>query len=140
MRVCAVELTGKEMNLCMLEKNEDMFTIVECRSKKITLSNDDDQSQVQGLQKQIVQLFDDYKIDKVVVKTRMKSGKFSGSSTSFKIEAILQLLPNYEVKLLAPKLIKETNKASDVHIEFEETGLKKFQEPAFETALAYFQL
>jgi len=52
----------------------------------------------------------------------------------------LQLLPNMDVKLLAPKLAKETLKNSDVYIDFEETGLKKFQQPAFETALAFFQL
>jgi len=140
MRVCAVELTGKEINLCILEKLNDMFTIVECRAKKLTLSNDDDQAQVQALQKQLIQLFNDYQVDKVIIRSRMKSGKFSGSSTSFKVEALLQLLPNMDVKLLAPKLAKETLKNSDVYIDFEETGLKKFQQPAFETALAFFQL
>ena len=140
MRVCAVELTGKEMNLCILEKKEGMFTIVDCRAKKITLSNEDDQAQVQGLYKQLQQLFNDYKVEKVVIRSRMKTGKFSGSSTGFKIEAVLQLLPNVDVRLLAPKLAKETLKNSDVFISFEETGLKKFQQPAFETGLAFFEL
>ena len=140
MRVCAVELTGKEMNLCILEKKEGMFTIVECRAKKITLSNEDDQAQVQGLFKQVSQLCEDYKVEYVIIRSRMKAGKFSGSSTSFKMEAVLQMLPNVDVRLLAAKLIKETLRNSEVFIDFSETGLKKFQQPAFETGLAYFEL
>ena len=88
----------------------------------------------------IPKLCEDYKVEKVIIRSRMKAGKFSGSSTSFKMEAVLQMLPNVDVRLLAAKLIKETLRNSEVFIDFSETGLKKFQQPAFETGLAYFEL
>ena len=139
MRICGIELTSKEVNLCLLQLKDGLFDIPDCRAKKFSLLNDQEQEAVRYFKFEFIKLMQDYRIEHVVIKNRMQKGKFSGSAVSFKIEGILQSCEEFSVQLLSASEIKDILKGSQLHIDFAETGLKKFQQPAFETALAFAQ-
>lgn len=137
MKICSVELSGNDVNLCLLSLESGMFEIVDCRKRKITLSSSTEAFQMRQFQKEFAQLMTDYKIEHVIIKERMTKGKFSGSSTSFKVEAAIQLIPALDVTMISQTFYKQMQNDHNIFIDFAETGLKKFQQPAFTTGCLF---
>lgn len=131
MRICSVELAGNEVNLCFLSLKDGMFELIECRKRKITLASSTEAYQMRQFHKEFAQLMTDYKIDHVVIKERLTKGKFSGSSTSFKAEAAIQLVTSVDVSMVSQTFYKQLLQDHTIFIDFAETGLKKFQQNAF---------
>jgi len=131
MRTCGVEIKGSEVLLCLLSKDNDVFDIRDVRQTRFVLSNANNTEEVRKFQFDFAKLMHDYQVDTVAIKQRPHKGKFAGSAVGFKLEAAIQLIQDLEVNLLNPTEIKEQLKRNPMPIEFEETGLKKFQEPAF---------
>jgi hypothetical protein len=88
-------------------------------------------------QKTFAQLVKDYKIDHIVIRQRPMKGKFAGGAVGFKLEAALELINEVETIIMTPTAIKESLKRNPVLVPMPETGLKMFQEVAFNTAYAY---
>ena len=137
MRVCGVELSGNDANVCLLSLVDEVFQIPDCRARKFTLPKDAISKDIRYFQKSFAQLVTDYKIDKIVIRQRPMKGKFAGGAVGFKLEAALELLQDVDVEVLSPTAIKESLKRNPVHVPMAETGLKMFQEVAFNTAFAY---
>ncbi len=138
-KICGVELSGNEAIISLLVVEEGaMFYLPECRVSRIVCKNPDQASELKYFQKTFEKLVEDYQIDVVVIRERMKKGKFSGGANGFKLEAALQLSEKLNTVLLSPTAIKANLKRYPLPITFSETGLKKFQEPAFMTAFAYY--
>jgi hypothetical protein len=137
MKVCGVELKGNDAVICLMSLNNGLYTLNECRVKKLSLVDPKDQQQVQKFQFDFAKLMTDYQVDKVIIKERLMRGKFAGGAVSFKLEATIQLIDDKEVALLASSKIKELIKNSHTTMNFKDTGLKQFQEQAFMTAFAY---
>ena len=137
MKVCGVELTGSEAIITLLSLSDGLFDIPDCRQRKLTLSDANDQEQVQKFQFAFRKLMEDYGVDTAVIRQRPHKGKFAGSAVGFKLEAAIQLIENLNVELVSSTEIKEQLKRNPLMIEFADTGLKKFQEPAFITAYTY---
>ncbi|GKT11569.1 MAG: hypothetical protein ISEC1_P0535 [Thiomicrorhabdus sp.] len=138
-RLCGVELTGNEAVISLLTVEEGaMFHLPDCRATRIACKNPDSVSELKYFQKTFEQLVQDYKIDTLVIRERMKKGKFAGGANGFKLEAALQLSDKLNVVLLNPTKIKENLKLYPMPITFAETGLKKFQETSFTAAFAYY--
>jgi len=131
MRTCGVEIKGSEVLLCLLSKDNDVFDIRDVRQTRFVLSNANDTEEVRKFQFDFAKLMHDYQVDTVAIKQRPHKGKFAGGAVGFKLETAIQLITDLEVNLLNPTEIKEQLKRNPMPIEFEETGLKKFQEPAF---------
>ncbi|WP_026032154.1 DUF3010 family protein [Moritella marina] len=131
MRICSVELAGNEVNLCFLSLKDGMFELIECRKRKITLASSTEAYQIRQFHKEFAQLMTDYKIENVVIKERLTKGKFSGSSTSFKAEAAIQLVTGVEVNMVSQTFYKQLVQDHPIFVDFAETGLKKFQQNAF---------
>ena len=131
MRTCGVEIKGSEVLLCLLSKDNDVFDIRDVRQTRFVLSNANDTEEVRKFQFDFAKLMHDYQVDTVAIKQRPHKGKFAGGAVGFKLETAIQLIQDLEVILLNPTEIKEQLKRNPMPIEFEETGLKKFQEPAF---------
>ena len=81
-------------------------------------------------------LAEDYKIQKVVIKERPLKGKFAGGGLGFKMEAAIQLIDTLDVELINATDLKASLKRNPVTVAFSETGLKIFQQHAFEVAYA----
>jgi len=138
-KVCGVELTGNEAVISLLIIEEGaMFHLPECRVTRVQCRDPDSASELRYFQKTFEKLAEDYQIDQVVIRERMKKGKFAGGANGFKLEAALQLSNKLNVELISPTQIKANLKRYPLPITFAETGLKKFQESAFTTAFAYY--
>ena len=139
MKICGIELKGNDAVICLMLFEEGLYTLLECRVKKISISDATDQQQLQKFQFEFAKLMADYQVDHVVIKERMTRGKFAGGSVSFKLEASIQLIEKLHVTLLSSAKIKEILKNSDTSMSFNDTGLKQFQEQAFVTGFAYLE-
>ena len=139
MRVCGVELKGNDAVICLMIFEKGLYTLLECRVKKISISDATNQQQLQKFQFDFTKLMADYQVDHVVIKERMTRGKFAGGSVSFKLEASIQLIEYLNVTLLSSAKIKETLKNGHTSMNFNDTGLKQFQEQAFVTGFAYLE-
>ncbi|NCP66613.1 MAG: DUF3010 family protein [Paraglaciecola sp.] len=137
MRVIGVELSGNDANVCLLSLQNELFQIPDCRARKLTLPKNADASDLRYFQTTFAKLVADYKIDKVVVRERPMKGKFAGGAVGFKMEAALELITSVDTIIMAPTAIKEAIKRNPIPVPFAETGLKAFQETAFDVAYAY---
>ncbi|AIY65462.1 DUF3010 family protein [Pseudoalteromonas piratica] len=134
MRTCGVEIKGSEALICVLAKENDVFDIRDVRQTRFVLPKNDDADTIRKFQFDFAKLMQDYQVDTIAIKERQQKGKFAGSPQGFKIEAALQLINDLRVVLLNPTAMKEQLKKNPLPIDFEDTGLKKFQETAFVTA------
>lgn len=138
MKVLGIELSAKEANVCLVNLEKGLFDLPPCRARKLTVENPHDAGELQYFQRTVAKLVEDYGIDCIAIKERPYKGKFAGSAVSFKLEAALQLLDT-QVVLLSSSTIKDKNKGLEAMVDFRETGLKKFQQSAFEVAMAQLQ-
>ena len=138
MKICGVELSGNDAIISLLTEQDGMFVIPDCRVRRVSCKNPDSANELSYFQKTFLQLMQDYQIDVVVIKARMKKGKFAGGANGFKLEAAIQLIPELDVKLMHSADQKAHLKHYPLPIGFAETGLKKFQENAFMAAFAYY--
>ncbi|MBD1581337.1 DUF3010 family protein [Pseudoalteromonas sp. S16_S37] len=138
MRTCGVEITGSDVLLCLLTKEDDVFDIRDIRQTRFTLANvGQDTEQMCKFQFDFGKLMADYQVDSVAIRQRAPKGKFAGSATGFKMEAAIQLIEGLDVRLLSSTEVKEQLKRNPLPIDFEDTGLKKYQEHAFVNAYVY---
>jgi hypothetical protein len=134
MRVIGVELSGNDTNICLLSLAEEVFQIPDCHTRKLSLPKNAIAKDLRYFHKTFAQLVQDYQI---VIRQRPMKGKFAGGAIGFKMEAALELLDDVEVIVLSPTAIKESLKRNPVLVPMPDTGLKMFQEVAFNTAYAY---
>lgn len=137
MRTCGVEITGSDVLLCILTKDNDVFDIRDIRQTRFTLANGNDTEVMRKFQFDFRKLMQDYQIDSVAIKERQPKGKFAGSAKGFKMETAIQLIDGLDVQIFSATTIKEQLKRNPLPIDFEDTGLKKFQENAFISAYVY---
>ncbi len=136
MRVCGIELKGGEAILCVLSHDKGQFAVVELRQRMFAVTSSRPTDNIRAFQDEIEKLFEDYKINEVVIIERDQKGKNAGSATSFKLEAAIQLL-NIQVSTISSATIKEQLKRNPVQADIDELGLKKFQHGAFKAAYAF---
>ena len=134
MRVCGVELTANDAVICLLHKEGQLFDLPDCRVRKLSLPKGHSREDLQKFQFDFKKLMEDYKVDHVAIKERMTKGKFAGGAVSFKLEAAIQLIDGVNVKVVSPSQIKSVQSDYPLPIMFEETGLKVFQQAAFNVA------
>jgi hypothetical protein len=136
MKICGVELKGTEAVICLLSYKDGLFSIPDCRVRKIDFSKQNKTSDIRYFQNTFAKLAEDYKIQKVVIKERPLKGKFAGGGLGFKMEAAIQLIDTLDVELINATDLKASLKRNPVTVAFSETGLKIFQQHAFEVAYA----
>jgi hypothetical protein len=136
MRICAVELKGNDAIFCIMSKNMGLLDIPEVRQRKITITDTQNTENMRWFQKQFLQLVNDYKVEKVVIRERPMKGKFAGGAVGFKLETAIQLIEELDVEMVSPTRIKEQLKHTPILMEYKQTKLKQFQEQAFQTAYA----
>lgn len=137
MKVCGVELKGNDAVICLMVLDKGLYTLLECRAKKLSIADATDPEQLKKFQFVFQKLMADYQIEHVAIKERLTRGKFAGGAVSFKLEATIQLIDSIDTTLLSSSQIKATLKRNTAASSFKETGLKQFQEQAFLTALAW---
>lgn len=139
MKACGIELKGNDAIICLMSLTDGLYSVHECRVKKLSIADATDSEQLKKFQFDFVKIMNDYRIEHVLIRERMTKGKFAGGSTGFKLEAAIQLADNLNVSLLSSSKVKETLKSSRVVMNFKDTGLKQFQEQAFMTVFSYLE-
>ena len=137
MKVCGVDLNSNDANLCLLSLEDELFQLPDFRSRRLTLPGSHSASDLRYFQQTFAKLMQDYQVDKVVIRQRPMKGKFAGGAVGFKLEAAIELIADLDVIILSPTDIKESIKRNPIAVPFTETGLKAYQETAFNTAYAY---
>ena len=139
MKVCGVELKANDAIISLMSLENGLYSLLDCRVKKLSINDASDGEQLKKFQFDFGKLMTDYQIERAVIRERMTKGKFAGGAAGFKLEAAIQLADGISVSLLSPSKAKEIIKNSQVVMNFEDTGLKQFQEQAFLTAFAYLE-
>lgn len=136
MKICGVELKGGEAIICLLTYDRGAFTVSECRQRVFAISSSEPTQVIRDFQFAFKKLMEDYAVDEVVIMERHQKGKFAGSATSFKLEAVIQLL-DMPVTIMDSDTSKALLKRNPILVDIDELGLKRFQHPAFKVAYAY---
>jgi hypothetical protein len=140
MRICGVELAANDAVISLIELENDVFDIPDCRARKLSLPKEHTREDLQRFQFAFAKLMSDYRVDKVVIKERLTKGKFAGGAVSFKLESAIQLIENIDVITLSAAQIKAALSEQPLPVSFSETGLKGFQEAALTVAYAAHML
>jgi hypothetical protein len=136
MLTCGIEIKGSDAILCLLSKQDGLFQIADCRQTRVSLVKSELSENLKSFQFTLKKLFEDYKVDEVVIRERPTKGKFAGGSVGFKMESAIQLIDTVNVTLMNNAEIKSRIKYTPMPVPFAATGLKAFQEGAFNTAYA----
>lgn len=139
MKICGVELKGNDAVVCAMSLENGLYDIPQLRVPKLSISDAGNAEEMQKFQFAFKKLMSDYQIEKVVIKGRALKGKFAGGPVGFKLEAAIQLIEDLNVEIVSGSFVKSALAKSQVGIDFRDTGLKKFQQTAFETAFAFFE-
>ena len=139
MKVCGVELKGNDAIICIMSRENGLYDIPRTRVQKISLADAADAEQVRKFQFTFAKLMEDYQVTHAVIKGRALKGKFAGGPVSFKLEAAIQLIPNLTVEILSASFIKKELNRTEIEIDFRDTGLKQYQEQAFNSVFAYLE-
>ena len=139
MKVCGVELKGNDAIICIMSRENGLYDIPQIRVQKISLVDAGDAEQVQHFQFTFAKLMADYNVDKVIIRGRALKGKFSGGPVGFKLEAAIQLIKELPVEIISGSAVKKTLVKSQGNIDFRDTGLKQYQESAFQTVFSYLE-
>jgi len=139
MKVLGVELKANDAIICLMQHSDGLYDLPKLRVPKLAINNAGDAEQMRKFQFDFAKLVEDYKIDKVVIKGRALKGKFAGGPVGFKLEAAIQLIEDLDVEIISASLIKNTLAKTQVGIDFRDTGLKKFQQTAFEAAFSFLE-
>ena len=139
MKVCGVEIKGNDAIICIMSLKMGLYAIPKVRVAKVSVGDASDAEEMRKFQFTFAKLVEDYQVDKVVIKGRAIKGKFAGGAIGFKIESAIQLIADLDVEILASSFIKKSLERSQVAIDFRDTGLKNYQQTAFETVFAHFE-
>ena len=135
MKVCGIELKSNYTVLTLVDySSDDIIDYIDLKIKKITLEDDEDKNSVLKYLEEINTFFNNNKVEKILIKKRSKKGAFSGGAVSFKMEGLIQLYSNAEVKLITSQSISSYEKKNTILFPFE---LKKYQEQAYLTIVSY---
>jgi len=137
MNICGVELSGSKAIIAVIEKNNGVVNFIDCEPRKIELADDESKDQVVSFFETFQGFLKDKNISTVVVKKRNKKGEYSGGPVTFKLEGLIQLSNHCDIALLAPSTISSRFKKSGIS---HPQGCRKYQNSAFETAVAYSEL
>lgn len=135
MNICGVELKGGEAVISLLNYEKDAFNVPECRQISFSISKSVETESIREFHFAFHKLMEDYKVTEIVIIEREQKGKFSGSATSFKLEASIQIT-ELPVTVISPVIIKEELKRNPPQADLLTLGLKRVQLPAFEAAFA----
>ena len=137
MKVCGVDINSNDVNVCLLSLSDEIFELPDFRSRRLTLSNINSTSELRYFQQTFAKLMHDYPADKVVIRQRPMKGKFAGGAVGFKLEAAIELIEDLDVVIMSTTDIKDSLKRNPVQVTYADTGLKAYQEVAFNTAYSF---
>ena len=133
MIICGVEIKGSEAIFALATRAGSDITHLPLSTRKLALEDDDEAVNVKAFAARIANFVRENGVSHFAIKKRNKKGEFAGGPTTFKIEAVLQLMSDCEVILVSPQTINAQHKKHDFVLP---DTLNKYQHEAFKTACA----
>lgn len=132
--ICAVDITGKQVHILLLEGSKTDCKVVNGKPIKIDLKDHTDQSSIKAFYKDITDFFKAHNISEVAIKSG-STGVYKSGPAVFKMEALIQLT-DVNIQFVKPQTLSAFWKKCDEDID--SYGLKKYQHNAFK--LGYYFL
>ena len=133
MIVCGIEMAASEARLVILDGTKASFLHVAVNPPKLVLADDGNPDEVKAFQNAIYAFLRENAVEMVAIKQRAKRGEYAGGPVSFKLEAVVQLYPDCPIVLISPQAIAAAKRN---HSPTTPTGIRGYQQTAFETAFA----
>ncbi len=128
MKLCGIELKGNDAVLVILDITGERATHIDIPTRKIALGDSDNAAQVAVFKDTIERFFKANGITEALIKKRAKKGKFAGGPDTFKMEALIQIVPDVEVTLISPQALAAMEKKNDIALP---ATLNKYQHVAY---------
>lgn len=106
MKVCGIDIRGKDVILVIGELDGDGNFQGTAAPGKIPVTDEDDAGQLRSVKTTIEGHLKAHQVELVGIKRRPTKGKFAGGAASFKLEAVLQLNDVCEAKMVHPMTMK----------------------------------
>ena len=135
-RICGIDLKSSEAILVVVESTKRTEGSIDTKPNKISIGDDEDNSEVKSFFNSIVEFIRNNHIDVIVLKKRARKGKMAGGSVSFKLEALIQINGIVDTMFLSGQAIAAAHKREQFAIP---ASLNKYQESAFMAAALYIQ-
>jgi hypothetical protein len=133
MSICGVEIKASEAVFALAALQGTAISHLPLATRKLALADDDEAVNVKAFAVSVQALVDEHGITRLAIKKRGKKGEFAGGATTFKIEAVLQLLDRCEVILVSPQTLTATMRKHEPVLP---ASLNKYQWDAYKSAFA----
>ena len=110
MIVCGIQIAGSKAIFTILKKRDGDIQDITGNFKKLQLKNDGNCNEVRSFSETIKLHFDNLNPKRIGIIKRNKSGPFSGSTISFKIEGLIQIYEKNNVELISPHTLRKFQK------------------------------
>ena len=121
MKYCGIELKGDEARVIGVETNGDSYTIILLAVDRFKIKDPSSQHEMQSFAATFQNFLAAGHFDVIGIKGRMTKGRFSGGSTSFKMEGIIQCMP-FIISIINAATIRAKLKDTELDL----TGCKEY--------------
>lgn len=133
-KICGIDITGKVVNLLILEGTKEDYKIINSSPLKIQLNDHTDQASIKEFYQSITQFIKENEVIEIGIKGG-STGMYKSGPAVFKMEAIIQMT-DANINFVKPQTLTSYWKKNDLDIDSH--NLKKYQHNAFK--LAYYFL
>lgn len=117
MIIAGTVLQGSEAIFALVNVDENKnFEHINVKIKKISLGDEQDSSAIHAFKEAVATFARENNISVFAIKERMKIGRMAGGGTTFKMEALIQLVENAECKFVHANTLASFIKKSDIEM------------------------
>jgi len=135
MKYCGIELKGDEARVISVEIKGDSYSVNPLPVDKFKIKDPSSQQEMQSFAASFQKFLTAGHFDAIGIKGRMTKGRFSGGSTSFKMEGIIQCMP-FDISIVNSATIRSKLKDTELNL----TGCKEYQIEALKVVLTMLLL
>lgn len=136
MRICGVQISGNTANLAVVSPDEaGGVTYHPCHTRKITLENEKSSESLRAFLKAITAFAHENQVDCFCIKQRASGGRLGAGGPSFKVEALVQLVPDIPTYFANPVAL---SKFANTNVAGLPNGLQNYLADAYRSGA--FQL
>jgi hypothetical protein len=117
MKIIAIDIESTKIIPFVIEVSSDgSITSVDTGVKSIGINDDHNNQELRNFTKEVYSFFDSVDLTKLAIIKRQTKGKFSASSVSFKLEALIQCYEKCEVEFVAKTTLNAFYKKNEFTI------------------------
>lgn len=103
MRICGVQISGSTVNLAVVSSGDECGVLYHpCHTKKIKLENEKSGDSLRAFLAAITAFAHENRVEGFSIKQRASGGMRGAGGASFKVEALVQLVPNVPTYFVNP--------------------------------------